>query len=200
MRKSNKLIERISRAVVEGRLVDGRLVRSPGETPQCEPQWLFITPVPPTSLVLFQRQGDLARVMSEVIGRDSTNASWTISYQASATQHRIILPLVGNFVRGFLDEAKRTGVKLLMHASNLAVHEAHLTISSDMYTLMTFKHQKVGDAEAVLREQVQTVAQLLAPSFTTIAEGMRVPRRISVASVLPPELLELAPRGQFTPA
>src|SRR4051812_7981974 len=106
MSKSNKLVERVSRAIAEGRLVDGRLVRSSGETSEGdEPRWHFITPVPPASLALFQRASHLAVVMSEVTGREGLNSSWTISYQASTTQHRILLPLVGSFVRGFLHEA-----------------------------------------------------------------------------------------------
>lgn len=202
MRKSNNLVERVSRAIAEGRLVDGRLVRSSGEAPERdEPRWHFITPVPPASLVLFQRDRHLAVVMSEVTGREGLNSSWTISYQASTTQHRILLPLVRSFVRSFLDEARHTGVGVLMHAGpSSPVHEAYLTLSSEMYLTMMSKHQGIGDAEDVLREQVHTVAQLLVPEFMTIAEGMPSPRYVSVASVLPPELLELAPHGQFTSA
>lgn len=188
MTQPDELIQRVSLAMEDGRLHDGLLMQVPANASIGSTRCIAAR-VREDIFDMLERESTKARITSEVIGRENRNAFWVLGYQAAYAQYRLLLPLVGPTVSALIEDVRSQGLKLLMHTREKdSPLEVHVTMSHDMYGSLRERHQPVPDLTQVLREQSATIAQLLDPGFLARIPGLPVPRVVSVASVLPPEM------------
>jgi hypothetical protein len=157
------------------------------------PRWGFRIHVLPEILRTFRAHTRDCAVTSEGLQVGNDEWFWVIGYQARRLQQRMVLPLVGPTVAQLLGSVAHNGLLLVFDGLDAEPRfAADIEVPQDQCEAFRRSHRDLDGAPNVVAGIRAAASLLRDPHALPPADGMVPPVQVSIAVILPPELV----RGQ----